>query len=303
MLDPDLDRTLDRVDVLRGRDRIVSVLSGGLTNHNYKVVTGEGAYVVRVSPAGGDLLAIDRSAEYRNSLAAAAAGVGAPVVQYLPDEGILVIGFIEGETLTDGKLRRPGQLARIADAARKLHTGPRFVSDFDMFDIQRRYRALVGERGFRLPSGYDDYLPQVAQIRVALAHRAEPTVPCNNDLLAANFIDDGRRIWIIDYEYSGNNDVCFEFGNLASECRLSVDEVRELMSCYYGRERPDQVARCRLFGLMAHYGWTLWASIQHSTSAIEFDFWSWGMEKYDAAREQFASPGFSQLLIEAGLDE
>ena len=126
-LDPQLDRTLDRIDVLRGRSRSVSELSGGLTNNNYKVVTDDGAYVVRVSPPDGDLLAIDRSAEYRNSLAAAGAGVGAPVVQYLPGEGILVVRFIEGETLTDAGLRRPGQLARIAEAARALHTGPRFA--------------------------------------------------------------------------------------------------------------------------------------------------------------------------------
>ena len=124
-------------------------------------------------------------------------------------------------------------------------------------------------------------------------------MPCNNDLLAENFIltPDGFRL--IDYEYSGNNDPCFELGNVWSESNLSLAQLEDLVAAYYGRPLRHKVARARLWGLMSKYGWTLWASIQDGVSEIDFDFWSWGMEKYERAVAEFDSPAFEQLLDEA----
>jgi thiamine kinase-like enzyme len=271
-------------------------LHGGLTNRNFKVVAGGESYVVRISGAGSGALAIDRDHEYRNSVVAAATGVGAPVVDYLPEHAVLVIGFIDGRTFTDDDFGRPGVLDRVADACRRLHGGARFVNDFDMFEIQRGYLRLVRERGFRLPVDYLDHLDAVERVRGALAVRAEPTVACNNDLLAGNFIDGGDRIRLIDYEYSGNNDACFELGNIWSECHLDDDQLEHLVTAYYGRRRADKVARARLQGLMSQYGWTLWASIQEATSDIEFEFWPWGMEKYERAVATFRGPGLDRLV-------
>jgi thiamine kinase-like enzyme len=126
--------------------------------------------------------------------------------------------------------------------------------------------------------------------------RAEGTVPCNNDLLAANFIDDGDQIWLIDYEYSGNNDACFELGNVAGECGLADDALAALVTAYYGRPRRSRIARARLYSLVARYGWTLWGAIQHATSGLDFDFWSWAMERFEAAAAGFTSPDFDRLL-------
>ncbi|MHB1595704.1 MAG: choline/ethanolamine kinase family protein [Streptosporangiaceae bacterium] len=290
---------LDKIPALDGGPRTVTELPGGLTNNNYKVTVGGASFVVRVSPPGTDLLSINRRNEYLNTVAAAEAGVGAPVIDYLPDDQAMVVGFIDGVTFTDDSFKAPGVLPRVANACRLLHGGPRFVNDFNMFTIQRGYLDIVRERGFRLPDGYLDFELQVEEIRRALAVSDEGTVPCNNDLLAANFIDDGERIWLIDYEYSGNNDPCFELGNIWSECHLTADELAELVTAYYGRYRPSRVARARLQGQMSRYGWTLWAVIQSATSEIDFDFWTWGMEKLDAAAAVFAGPEFPRLLAEA----
>jgi thiamine kinase-like enzyme len=292
------ERVLDAVPELRGFPRQISELSGGLTNRNYRVVTPSGSYVVRVSPKGAELLAINRDNEYRNSVSAANAGVGAPVIAYLPDERVMVVGFINGLTFTDENFGIPANIARVADSCRRLHGAQRFVNDFNMFNIQRDYLALVQERGFRMPNDYLNFLPAVDQIRMALSIRDEGTVPCNNDLLAGNFVDDGQKIWLIDYEYSGNNDACFELGNIWSECHLTIGQLHELISSYYGKPLRNKIARAQLQGLMSKYGWTLWASIQQATSALDFDFWEWGMEKYDAAVEMFHSPNFSKLLEE-----
>ncbi|HEY7003894.1 MAG TPA: choline/ethanolamine kinase family protein [Gaiellaceae bacterium] len=292
---PQIDEILELVPELRGA-RAVSELAGGLTNVNYKVETDAGAYVVRVSAKDAGLLAIDRENEYENTVAAAETGVGAAVTGYLPERGVLVLEFIEGQTQRPEDLRRGDKLDWVAAACRRLHGARRFRDDFNMFQIQPRYLQLVQERGFRLPDGYLDYEPQVRRIEEAMAVRDEGTVPCNNDLLAENFIDVGDGFRLIDYEYSGNNDACFELGNVWSESNLSLEQLDELVAHYYGRHLRNKVARARLWGLMSKYGWTLWASIQDGVSDIDFDFWSWGMEKYDRAVAEFQGGDFERLL-------
>ena len=293
----DLGGLLDRVPQLAGRPRSVTELPGGLTNRNFKVTTPAGTFVAR-RWSRGDFLAINREHEYRNSVAAAAAGVGAPVVAYRPDDGLLVLGYIGGRTFRNEDVREPANIPRIAAACRRLHAGPRFVSDFDMFRIQGRYAAVTAEQGFAVPAGYDRLMPQVEAARQALAVRAEPTVPCNNDLLAANFIDDGQRIWLIDYEYSGNNDPCFELGNIAGECHLPDEALAELVTAYYGRARRSRIARAMVLGTIGKYGWTLWGAIQAATSPLDFDFWSWAMERYESAAAALTGRRFRQLLAD-----
>lgn len=296
MTDGGIETLLDSIPCTAGRPRTVEDLPGGLTNRNLKVTTPDGTVVVRIPAAGPGLLGIDRDAEHANSLAAAAASVGAPVRHYRPGEG-LVVDFLPGTALTDADLHDPAVLARVAAACRRLHAGPRFVGEFDMFAVQARYRAVVGEHGFRLPPRYDEFAPVVARIREALGPRVP--VPCNNDLLAGNLLDDGERIRIIDYEYSGNNDPCFELGNVWSEATLPVALLDVLVTAYFGRPRPEQVARARLFGLVAKYGWMLWASIQDGSSLLDFDFWSWGLERYDRAVAEFDGPDLHRLIGEA----
>ncbi len=301
--EPDLDALFGQIPSLAGRPRSVTELPGGLTNRNFKIITPNGSFVARVASGGSELLAIDRQNEYRNSVRAADAGVGAPVIEYQPDAGVLVLGFIEGRTLTNADVGATAILARIAGACRKLHAGQRFDGDFDMFAIQGRYRSVAAERGIKIPAGYDDWMGSFERMRQALAVRAQGTVPCNNDLLAANFIDDGDRIWLIDYEYSGNNDPCFELGNIAGECQLDTDALAALVSEYYRRPTRNKIARARLLGLAGKYGWTLWGAIQAAVSPLDFDFWSWAMERFDGAAAGFAAPGFGKLLDEAGADD
>jgi thiamine kinase-like enzyme len=294
-----LEQVLDEIPPLADPSRTVSLLAGGLTNSNYRVDTPSGSYHVRRWSDDTGLLAIDRDNEYHNSVRAAEVGVGAGVLAYLPEHNTMVMEWIDGRTLSAAELRRGRLLDEVAAACRRLHAAARFRDDFDMFEIQPRYLGIVRDRGFRLPDRYEQFVPHVAAIREALAVRDEGTVPCNNDLLAENFMLTPSGLRLIDYEYSGNNDACFELGNIWSESNLSLEQLEQLIGAYYGRPARHKVARARLWGLMSKYGWTLWASIQDGVSPIEFDFWSWGLEKYDRAVEEFESPDFERLLEEA----
>jgi thiamine kinase-like enzyme len=287
-----------RVPSLSGTPRLISELPGGLTNRNYKVTTPDGTFVARIWSPGSELLAINREHEYRNTVIAASAGVGAPVIEHLPELGVLVLGYIDGRTYADPDVADRGNIPRIAAACRRLHASGRFVNDFDMFQVQRGYAAVTRSGGLRVPAGYDDLAGKFEAARKALEVRPAPTVPCNNDLIAANFIDDGDRVWLIDYEYSGNNDPCFELGNIANECHVPPDGLAALVTAYYGGARRSRIARAEVQGAVGAYGWTLWAAIQHATSPLDADFWPWVLERFEAAEAGFASPRFDRLLDE-----
>ena len=297
LTDAELNALLDQFPVLTGRRRRLEDLPGGLTNRNVKVSTEDGNYVARCADPE-NLLGIDREAEYHNSRAAEAAGVGAPVVGYRPDLGILLVGFLDGVTLTNDDFGRPGVIARVAAGCRALHHGPRFHGDFDMFALQPQYLRVVLDNGFRLPAGYLDFAESFGRIQQVLAAGGMASVPCHNDLLAANFIEDGDRVWLIDYEYSGNNDPFFEVGNLWSEASGDVDQLERLVTAYVGEPSPALTSRAWLWGLMSKYGWTLWAAIQDGASELDFDFWDWGMEKYHRAVAEFNGPDFGRRLEE-----
>ena len=283
----------NKVELLKSRT-LITELSGGLTNRNFRVDTAQGVFVARVSSNSSDLLAIDRTSEFRNSTIAGNGAVGAQVLDFLPGEGLLLISFIPGKTF--GADDVAANLPRIATSLRNLHALDSFDHEFNMFNTQKNYQKIVVDQGFRLPEGYVEFAPKVAEIKRAFEVLSEGLVPCNNDLLPGNFIDDGAKIWLIDYEYSGNNDACFEIGNVWAEAFLPLEALEELVSAYYGQHRPEKVARAWLWALMAKYGWTLWASIQSSVSDIDFDFWEWGMSKYDLARSEFTSAYFTSAL-------
>ena len=301
--DAQLNDLFEEIPALAGRPRELQELSGGLTNRNVKITTPDGIYVARCTDTATNMLGIDRDREHYNSKAAEHAGVGARVIDYRPDLGILLLSYLEGKTLINNDFQRPGILAKAAAAIHALHSGPRFQGRFDMFEQQPIYLKTVMDNGFRIPDDYLDHADTFGEIARVLTATDQTTVPCNNDLLAGNFIEDGDKMWLIDYEYSGNNDPCFELGNIWSEATLPRELLDVLVAAYFGRERPDQVARARLFALMSQYGWTLWASIMDGSSALDFDFCEWGIQKYERAVATFDGSEFESLLDAAAAGE
>ncbi|MEO5983631.1 MAG: phosphotransferase [Pedococcus sp.] len=269
-------------------------LPGGLTNHNYRVRTTTQDVVVRISPPSTELLAVDREHEWRNSLAAASVGVGAPVVDYVPNRGVLVVAYLPGRTYTSADVA--DNLPRLATALRRLHAGPSFASRFDMFEVQRRYAAIVAGQGLPLPEGYAALEPEARRLETALRGSPERLVPCHNDLLAANIIDDGGDLRLIDYEYSGMNEPAFELGNLVNESQLDRDHLMELVEAYYGRVDDRLLARAELWGLAGRWAWTLWGVIQHHVSEVDHDFEAFTSERLELTLAGFADHRFDALL-------
>jgi thiamine kinase-like enzyme len=292
------EEVIEKIEDWKGKEVFIEPLSGGLTNRNYKVEVDGMPYVMRVPGESTELLAVDRTNEYHNTKAAARAGVGAQVHHYVPDHCVMVLEFLEGKTMSKNSLNAPGMPTRMAQSIKRLHAGPRFLTDFNMFRLTEYYLSVCKEREIRIPEGYLDRMSTLAQIEKAMSVNPLSTVPCNNDLLAENYLDDGRQLWLIDYEYSGNNDPTFELGNTCQEMEFNDEQINEVCEAYFGTVSASKIARMKLNMIMSDAGWGLWAAIQAKISTIEFDFWGWAIERWGRAVEKMDSGEFTAWLAD-----
>jgi thiamine kinase-like enzyme len=293
---PAIDEVIAAIPAWAGRSVATTRIEAGLTNTNWRVEVDGTPYFVRIPGAATELLAVDRGNELYNTQAAAEAGVAPRVAATVPGLGAFALEWVDGVAGSNESLRAPGMPSRIGAALRQLHAGPRFRDDFDMFRLSERYLALVAERSMPIPAGYREHLDRIPRIEAALRRHPVASVPCHNDLLADNYLDDGARLWLVDWEYSGNNDPAFELGNTAQELGYDADQLAELCAAYYGSATDARLARMSLQMIMSDVGWTLWAAIQAVISTIEYDFMGWAEERWTRAEGMLDGPDFEGWL-------
>ncbi len=185
-----------------------AALGGGITNHNFKVNVDGEALVLRIGGKDTALLGIDREHEHEAALMAARLGIGPEVVRF--SDGVLVTRFVEGEV---GR----ADTATVGTMLRRLHAAPAIAGRFDSFRVVEAYAAAASGRGRSLPDAFGRAHELARQIEALRA--AAPRVSCHNDLLAANFIDDGDRVWVVDWEYAGMGDPFFGPGQFRGQQR------------------------------------------------------------------------------------
>lgn len=298
-----IEEAVAKIEDWKGKNISIQPLSGGLTNSNFKVEVDGTPYFVRVPGESTELLAVDRNNEYHNTKAAAQAGVAPNVLYYLPEYCVMILEFLNGKTMSKDSLNVPGMPTRMAQSIKQLHSGPRFLTDFNMFRLTEYYLNLCNEREIRIPDGYVERMATIQQIEEAMSVNPLETVPCNNDLLAENYLDDGKQLWLIDYEYSGNNDPTFELGNTCQEMQFNDDQIAEVCSAYFGNASANRIARMKLNMIMSDVGWGLWAAIQAKISTIDFDFWGWAIERWGRAVEKMDSREFEVWLKDVSVIE
>ena len=218
-----------------GREARVEVLGGGITNHNLKVEVDGEAFVLRVAGKDTGLLGIDRTVELAATEAAAALGVGPEVVTFVEPEGWLVTRFVAGAIPPLEQMREPVMLARVAGALRAFHDGPAIPGTFDSFRVVETYRETALARGGRVPEDFD--WAHALATRIEMRRSASSPVPCHNDLLNANFLDDGERLCIVDWEYAGMGDRFFDLANFSINHELDTIQSEALLTAYFGAVR------------------------------------------------------------------
>jgi thiamine kinase-like enzyme len=300
--------TMQRVPELAGRELTLTALSGGITNRNF-LVTVAGSpdrFVIRLAGNDTYLLGISREVELAATTAAAGVGVGPEVVAFIRPEGYLVTRFIEGSPLPEAEARRPDNLARVADALRRFHNGPAIPGLFIPLRIVEVYRALALERGVRMPPEYE--LAHAVGRRIELALLSAPIElrPCHNDLLNANFIDDGQRLRIVDWEYAGMGDPFFDLANFSVNHDLAADDDAVLLAAYDGEtsrgDRLARLARLALMRVVSDFREAMWGVLQQGISTLDIDFVAYAGEHFDRLLANASTPAFERALREAGSD-
>ncbi len=248
-------------------------LQGGITNVNFIVTDVSEKYVVRL---GEDIPEhhVLRFNELAASRAAHAAGLS-PAVVY-SEQGITVLEYIECRTFTPEDVRQPENLARILALVRRCHLevpknlrGPALI--FWVFHVIRDYAASLQEAG----RAHLKLLPELVEIGNRLENHASPfdMVYGHNDLLAANFLDDGDRLWLIDWDYAGFNSPLFDLGGLASNNELNAGQETWLLENYF--EKPANAELLRRYGAMKCASLlreTMWSMVSETSSDIDFDY-------------------------------
>jgi thiamine kinase-like enzyme len=304
-LHEELVRAMQRVPDLAGRPLALEPLSGGITNRNF-LVAAEGLrerYVIRLAGNDTHLLGISRGVEHAATVAAAGVGVGPEVIAFIRPEGFLVTRFIEGTGLPPEMVHRPDTLRRVADALRRFHEGPPIPGLFIPLRIVEAYRALALGRGVRIPPEYEVAASIARRIELALLVNPVELRPCHNDLLNGNFIDDGSRIRIVDWEYAGLGDPFFDLGNFSVNHDLTPDEDQLLLEAYDGGEptRARQ-AHLRLMRVVSDFREAMWGVLQQGISTLDVDFRAYAQEHFDRLIANASTPAFERALREVAAD-
>jgi thiamine kinase-like enzyme len=274
----------------------VAPLGGGITNRNYRVDSRGQSYVLRVAGEGTAWLGIDREVECAANRAAAAVGVAPEVVHFLQPEGYLVTRFLEGRPVGEGQIRRPETIRRVVAALHKVHALPTIPGRFSAFAVVRQYAATA--RRFQVT-----FPPKLAGLRERLdeleAHLpgAAPRV-CHNDLLNANFLDDGE-IRILDWEYAGMGDAAFDLANFSRNHSFDLEQDRFLMETYAGRASAGGMARLQLMRVASDMREAMWGLLQSGVSTLDFDFRGYAEKHFERAAEGFGDPHWRTWLKEA----
>jgi thiamine kinase-like enzyme len=286
---------VDAVDRLwPGRHAVVTPLDGGITNRNFKVEVDGAAYVLRMGGKKTDLLGIDRSVEHAASLRAEEIGVGPGVVDFIPSEGWLVTRFIDGRPLSLEEMRSSSVLQRVAVALRKLHSAAAIPGRFDAHAVVDDYRAEAEANGVDIPPDFT--AAREVSERIRSARGSQPLVPCHNDLLNANFLDDGA-IRIVDWEYAGMGDRFFDLANFSVNHDFDVEDDGRLLAAYFGAERQADLASLRLMRFMSDFREAMWGVLQSGISELDFDFKGYAVKHFDRMQRTSSEQEFAGYLL------
>jgi thiamine kinase-like enzyme len=206
---------------------------------------------------------------------------------------------VDGREMTADELREPGMLAEIGRDLRRFHdSDTELPTGFDSFDLVEEYARTGREHGSEPPEGYDDALEAAHAIRKAIEGDAthEP-VPAHNDLLTANFLLDGDRLQLIDWEYAGMGDRWFDLGNFAVNNELDDEQEAQLLEAYFG-EPPDERLRAtlKLFRFMSDFREAMWGVVQRGVSELDFDYDGYTRKHFDRLEKARSDPRFEDWI-------
>mgnify|MGYP002635335847 CR=1 FL=1 len=268
---------------------------GGLTNLNHKVSVGGKTYMLRIAGEGtGEY--IDRGSEEINARVAARAGVNAEVLFFDASDGVQLTRFIDGAaTMNPETFKDLGAVARAGRALRQIHDcGEMFATEFNIFRMMDEYLAILNGKDAWIPDGYAHVQAAAESVRAALAANPAPLAPCHCDPLAENFLDSGERMYVVDWEYAGNNDPMWDLADLSVEAAFGADQDTALLQAYFaGSPDAAQLGRMVMYKAMCDLLWTLWGALQVANDNPAEDFTAYAQDRFERCKRLMSLTEFT----------
>lgn len=276
----------------------VQELTGGITNRNFKINADGDCFVLRLGGNETGFLGIDRRNEYECSLLAAQVGVAPEPIAFLEPEGYIVARFISGKGLAADEIGHEANLRRVVDSMKAYHALDFFPGSFSPFRIAEQYTETARQFNVKLPGNIDWILERSREIEKSVYRQLLQARPCHNDLLNGNFIDDGNRIRILDWEYAGMGDIFFDLGNFAVQHDFSDEQDEMLLKAYFNVPNDSQRAHQKLMKIMSDLREAMWAQVQRGVSKLDFDYAGYGQKYFDRFEASTSGSEYQKWLRE-----
>ncbi len=275
-------------------------LQGGITNRNYVVTVRGVEYVVRFPGERTELLGIDRANEAVAAARAAELDIGPPVFGELPGVGTLITELVPGHHVSAEQFVE--RLPDVVGLLHRFHESGAIDGTFPIHRVVEWHARDAGAHGVIAPSSYERLHQVSRRIERAFAAAPVPPVLCHNDLLPANVLFGDDRVWLLDFEYAGMNDVFFDLANLSVNSEFTAAADEQLLRLYFGDITRSGWARLQLMKVMSEFREGMWAVVQQAISTLDTDFVTYADERLHNCERLAAVPQFEGWLEDARQD-
>ena len=265
----------------------VNPINKGITNINFEIIVDNKSFFLSIPSLSSELLGIDYKNKYYNNKICGEVNISPKVTHFIEVENLLITEFIKSKHSRLETFQSTKQIEKLVSSIKILHNVKPFMKKFNMFNQIDSYQKILGPKF--ISNKLFKYVDIVKSLKTKLSIPDDMLVPCHNDLLPGNIINRNNKIFIIDFDYSGNNDPCFEFGNLSVEMKYDDGQINELVRSYYGKINENIFSRIKLQGIVSDIGWSLWSYIQSKNSNLHFDYSAHGKYRLERAINKMES--------------
>jgi thiamine kinase-like enzyme len=295
-----LEEALARVPLWAGvSDLKATPMDGGITNSNFRIEVGGDAFVLRIAGADTELLGINREVEYAANLAAGKSGIAPEVFYFIRPEGYLVTRFIPGRPILPDEMCQSETLRRVAGVLHKIHSMPDVPGAFNVFQVITDYSDIASRYQVAFPKEFNSLIERIQAAEKALSVRSMTARPCHNDLLNANFLMN-NELYVLDWEYAGMGDVFFDLANFSDHHKLTDEQDRWLLQCYFGQVTSTQWAHLKIMKVLSDLREATWAMVQIGISKLDFDFRDYADKFFERVMVNIQNPDWKEWLKEVG---
>ena len=265
-----IDRLIKLIPEWNGKLIKVNPINSGITNINFEVTIGKKLYFLSMPYSNSELLNIDYGNKYYNNKICGEINISPRVIHFIESENLLVTEFIKLKCSSLEIFQSSKEIEQLVKNIKLLHNANPFLRNFNMLSQISYYKNILKKDAF--PKKLFKYVNNIKTLKQKLYLPNDKLVPCHNDLLAENIINKDNQIFIVDFDYSGNNDPCFELGNLSVEMEYDDEQINKLVRSYYGEINENIISRVNLQGVVSDIGWSLWSYVQVKNSNLNFDY-------------------------------